>query len=907
MGWIHLSRDIGIRGSEMLGSVGHACYIHREEGYDKTDGQSFDWTSKTDLYESQMIVGHNADEWVSQYADEKDFIGFWEQYEQFENQYLEKRYARQDWDAIEEYKAKAPIYFRETIALPIELTSEQNSELIKDLINQAYTSRGITVQLAIHNDEGNPHAHIMGTVRRQTDNGLGARFDDFGRYGDRKRRLNEVRRLYASIGNQHLSKIGYEPRLDHRSYAEQGMSFEPTVHEGWNARSMDANGRPSRVVRENEEVKSRNSELAFELPGAVIKEVSLTRATFTESELKAALFKRVDGDEGRYQIAASKIMAHETLVQVGTDIRGQDRYTTAEYLVVEKDALASAKLLAHAANNHVLDVARLDERITQKFAFVSDEQRAALHHVVKSGDLAFVQGRAGAGKTTIMKIIGEEYAAQGYRIQGFALAGAAAETLERETGIISRTIDMHIYQRARMAELEKELSVSLPCDANATQQIQRQKLQASLDRLRESTSFTNQDILIVDEGGMVGTKHYRHLLGKAEEAGAKVIVIGDSAQLKAFSAGALYDEMLEQHGFAELTEIRRQNVDWQREASEFLAEHETRAAMNIYNENNRVQLLSSDTDTQGALVEQYFADYDQFGRIEEQLVLAATRDDVAGLNASIRSGMVERGLISDDVMVGVNEYGIGDQIVFLSNDNSGYFARTIEGEGTGVKNGTRGVIDGIIFDDQGNIQFEVGLHGTKRRVVFNPQQKANFFDYAYAVTNHKAQGATVERSYILAHPTMREDAAYVAMTRHRDDLHVYASNDRFEDYDHVVEQFARSGSKDVALEYGAEYTASDQFRILQNYNQLRIEVADTFSRLSDETINKDTELWEHPEWDNLMDMRNEKMDQAGSIAQDWDSFSRLARQINLTREKVEIDAGIRERTLTEAEKNRLPS
>jgi|GEM_PF-6324610 len=889
----------------MLGSVGHACYIHRDEGYDQTDGQSFNWTAKTDLFESQMIVGEGAAKWAHEYAERKDYVGFWEQYENCENQYLENRYARQDWDAIEEYKAKAPIYFRETIALPIELSNEQNSELIKEFIDRAYTPHGITVQLAIHDDKGNPHAHIMGTVRRQTENGLGARFDDFGRYGDRKDRLREVRHLYASIGNQHLIKHGYEGRLDHRSYAEQGVAFEATTHEGWNARNMADDGASSRIVCENEDIKKRNAELAAQLPGAVIQELSRSRATFTESDLKAALFKRVDGDEALYQMAASKMMMHESLIHIGQDIRSQDRYTSVDYLKSEKEALASAMWLAARRNDHVLDLKKLDKRIDQAYAFVSDEQRAALHYVASGSDLSFIQGRAGAGKTTIMKIVGEEYTAQGFRVQGFALAGAAADNLERETGIPSRTIDSHIHQLIRMDKLKAELSAPLRKNASNAETVNRQKQQASLDRLRESTSFTDKDILIVDEGGMVGTKHYQHILGKAEDAGAKVIVIGDNAQLKAFSAGAFYDEMLQQHGFAELSEIRRQKVDWQREASTYLSEGETRAAMDMYHENGRIHVLQTDEQTRAALIDQYFSDYEQFSQLEEQLVMAATRADVSELNKDIRSEMVELGLVVENVQVGEKEYGVGDQIVFLSNDNSGYYARTIEGDGVGVKNGTRGVIHSIERTAQGHFNFHVKLHGVERTISFNPNDKSDFFDHGYAITNHKAQGATVERSYVLTHPTMREDSSYVAMTRHRVDVNVYASNDHFEEYAHVVEHLARTGGKDVALEYGDEYTASDEFRTLQDYHQLRVEVAESFTRISEESIKMDAEIWEHPEWDHLKAMRDEKMDRANIIGSDWERYSRLARQINLTREKVEIDAGMRERQLTEVEKKAI--
>ena len=902
MGWIHLNREVGIRSSEMLGAVGHACYIHRDEGRDKIHGESFDWTGKTDLYESEMIVGEGAADWVHEYAEGKQYVEFWEHYEDLENTYIDKRYARQDIEAIEDYKANAPIYFRETIALPIELSNEANSVLIKDYIDQAYTQHGITVQLAIHDDLKNPHAHLMGTIRRQVDHGLSARFDDFGRYGDRKRRLREVRALYASIGNQHLKKHGFEPRLDHRSYIDQGLPFEPTVHEGWGSRELQSDGKPSRIGQENIDTAKRNAEIASEMPGAVIAELQRSKATFTEADIKAALFKRVNGDDVLYQMSAQKIMQHEDLVIVGRDLRGQDRYSTNQYVEIEQNALNYANELIQKSDMHSLDIDRLNTRINDNYSFASEEQREALRHIARENDLVFLQGRAGTGKTTMMKILSEEYRAEGFNVKGFALAGAAADNLERETSIPSMTIDRHIYQSKRLKELDEQLSVPLKRDATNQQRYDRDKLHAVRDRIKADITLTSKDILFIDEGGMVGTTHYHHILKEANEAGAKVIAIGDNAQLKAFSAGALYDEMIHQYGAAQLNDIRRQNKDWQKEASVYLSEHETRAALNLYDENGRIKLYKDDEITRSKLITSYVYDLQKYGKQEEQIIIATTREDVANLNKDLRNTLIQTGFVKDQTRVAGKAYGEGDQLVFLSNDNTGYVAKTISGDGKGVKNGTRGTLSKIIRDKTGAKLFEVKLHGSDRIIHFNPAKNQKFFDYGYAVTNHKAQGATVDRSYVMAHETMREDAVYVALTRHREDTHVFASQTRFEDFGQIVEQLARTGSKDVAHEYSEQIASSEEFRILENYQQLRVEASHLLQHISLESIQQDIEVWEHSEWETYSDMRETKMKNAEVIADNWNDYSRLARQIHLTKEKIEVDAGIRERILTNAEK-----
>ena len=54
-------------------------------------------------------------------------------------------------------------------------------------------------------------------------------------------------------------------------------------------------------------------------------------------------------------------------------------------------------------------------------------------------------------------------------------------------------------------------------------------------------------------------------------------------------------------------------------------------------------------------------------------------------------------------------------------------------------------------------------------------------DHGYATTIHKNQGATVDRSYVMASGTMDRHLTYVAMTRHRDGVQLYAAQDEFSD------------------------------------------------------------------------------------------------------------------------------
>ena len=147
-----------------------------------------------------------------------------------------------------------------------------------------------------------------------------------------------------------------------------------------------------------------------------------------------------------------------------------------------------------------------------------------------------VVGYAGSGKSTMLGVARRAWAAEGYRVRGAALSGVAAEGLEAGSGIECRTIASLEYAWGQGKEL----------------------LEA-------------REVLVVDEAGMVGSRQMERLLSQARAAGAKVVLVGDPEQLQAIEAGAAFRALAERHGAAEITEVRRQRAEWQRQATRELA------------------------------------------------------------------------------------------------------------------------------------------------------------------------------------------------------------------------------------------------------------------------------------------------------------------------------------------------
>jgi hypothetical protein len=95
----------------------------------------------------------------------------------------------------------------------------------------------------------------------------------------------------------------------------------------------------------------------------------------------------------------------------------------------------------------------------------------------------------------------------------------------------------------------------------------------------------------------------------------------------------------------------------------------------------------------------------------------------------------------------------------------------------------------------------VMLDGAERREVSFRLDDYAALDYGYAATVRKAQGATVDRAFVLATPGMDRHLAYVAMTRHREGAEFYAGRDDFKGYDELKERLSRARPKDSTLDY----------------------------------------------------------------------------------------------------------
>lgn len=676
------------------------------------------------------------------------------------------------WNAAEriENRKDARVAREFVIALPHELSEEGRVSLTRAFAQDLANRYGAGVDFAIHapgvqGDVRNHHAHVLMTTRQVTGEGLGAKTNielankDLLPKGlpPTQMQLVDIRRSWEGMANGYLAREGLDIRIDHRSHAERGLEIEPTEHMGVGATNLRRRGGRVDRSRLDGDAGQRNADVIREKPEQVLAIITSEKSVFNRHDIARTLHRYINDDAQAFQNAFASVMASPALTELRPErVDGETgevelaRYSTREMVEIEHGMADAAERL-HQAHNHGVDrrhvvkaMEEMDEAIRLKTGNaelrLSDEQRQAISHVTGPERIAAVVGLAGAGKSTMLAAAAQAWERQGYTVHGAALSGKAAEGLEESSGIKSRTL------------------------ASWSHSWENEKLQLG-----------RGDVFVIDEAGMVGSRQLASFVGEAEKRGAKIVLVGDHEQLQAIGAGAPFRAIAERIGHASLGEIKRQMEPWQQEASVAFASHRTAEGLAAYRDKGNIHFASGRDEARAAVVRDYLADRDLHPEAS-RVAMAHRRIDVHAINEGIRAELQERGELakgeeagefSFQTNDGSRSFAPGDRLVFLENSRD-----------LGVKNGMLGEVKAVEQD-----ALYVALDGASdradARMVRVPMNDYRSVDHGYATTIHKNQGATVDRAFVLASGTMDRHLTYVAMSRHRHDVQLYADAQEF--------------------------------------------------------------------------------------------------------------------------------
>jgi MobA/MobL family protein len=164
-----------------------------------------------------------------------------------------------------EKRADAQLGFNIDIALPHELSLEQNQRLAQDFVREEWQRKGYAVIVDIHapdpkGDDRNIHMHVWGTLRKLGKDGFAAtKAEQQDNYRNRTEYTEHLREKWEKLANRHLERAGFDVRIDRRSLREQGIGREPEQHRGPQLTVIDRDGRESRI---NEDIRRRREQLA---------------------------------------------------------------------------------------------------------------------------------------------------------------------------------------------------------------------------------------------------------------------------------------------------------------------------------------------------------------------------------------------------------------------------------------------------------------------------------------------------------------------------------------------------------------------------------------------------------------------------------------------------------------------
>lgn len=403
---------------------------------------------------------------------------------------------------------------------------------------------------------------------------------------------------------------------------------------------------------------------------------------------------------------------------------------------------------------------RRDKLAEKGFTLPAGQEALAREFALSERLLVAGIGAAGAGKTASVSLAVETIQAAGGRVIGMAPTAAAAKVLGDELGIGADTV--------------------------------AKVLSANTDGAKANPlSIRPGDVLLIDEAGMVSTRDFDALVQIAAERGALVRVLGDDRQLSAVGAGGALRLIDREVGAVRLDELFRFKDE--AEAAATLRLREPAAVgkdepFAWYRQNGRV--AGGDGE---AMTQQVFAAWQKdISDGKSSLMMGSSNESVAALNALAQAHRIstsgeqtgEGVVLRPGSAPGAGQATVfaGDTIVTRRNDRR----LSVFAGHDFVKNGDRWSVEGV--GEDGSLQVRHIEHGGT--VTLPAEYVSQNVELGYALTVHRAQGATVGTAHALIDSRADRAGAYVGLSRGREENRLYVRLNEGEKLDEVLETVA---------------------------------------------------------------------------------------------------------------------
>ncbi len=366
-----------------------------------------------------------------------------------------------------------------------------------------------------------------------------------------------------------------------------------------------------------------------------------TYGHFTREELIRAAVKQGGRhvSEDQIVIAAGRLLAHPVVtgfVQVG-ERRGAPLFTSRAHERTENKFLREAERLANRRGRSVGK--RIVDGSAERLLSKGEEFVRALRGLVhRKGRLGLLDCPSGDGKAKLLHELGRVYEESGFRVRFAAPTGASVEALKRQTGKPASTVHRVIRDAsdATLWTVLQWLRLRGPEPLNA-------KLKAAEGIRKPFDKLTKKDVVVIDDAHLLGTRDGAKLFALARKAGAKVILIGDSARAPGVFAGGGFRHLAELHRSYRLKPVVE--IDRAESAAALLLRQgKATGAVKTLEREGRLWRTSSHDEAVKWLLDQY---RNNDGHLEpaRHLVVTSTNREAAKFNKRIQRERKARGLL----------------------------------------------------------------------------------------------------------------------------------------------------------------------------------------------------------------------------------------------------------------------
>ena len=622
------------------------------------------------------------------------------------------------------------------IALPDdqELNLQDRIEITKRIIEKrGWVKEGLAVQIDIHqphDGENNWHAHLLVTTRRFTADGKRL-------FHKKARDLNPefktgkngnfiipeeilLQHDTRDIINDYFKELGLENRVD-------AIGILPQEHIG----PIRMRSVLNQAAERNEE--RRIAEIEHLSDGAkVIDKVTRHLSVFTRADVSRAV-KCVPSIEARERLVEDAMSSKLLVALFQPDGSKTPYFTTAAIRAEEEKLLRLSSYIANKANIFTKgkDIKGTGELLAQARSDLSEEQHLALTNLLTSESaLGILRGRAGAGKSHVLRQLALIAQASNIQAIGLAPTHKAKEALNSSGFAITDTIKGMLFKLANGR-------FSLP----------------------------KNSLIVVDEAGMIGNDDYHELLRVVATRQCQLILAGDEKQLASIGRGGMFEIFADKYGSSTTLDIQRQETLWGKKVAMAMSEGKVARAVTILNQESRIFWGTTNTNAMAGLLEHW---QQSSYEVSDRLIVAVKNKDVAALNHGARQYLKQAGKLTGvELEVKGNHFMKGDRILM------GKTSKEI-----GVVNGDLGEILAVSHNRfVVSIANNSGVSGKihSKIVEFNPSEYSDF-RHGYATSVFKAQGASIKDVYVFHDGFSGLRNSYVALSRNIVELKLFVNN-----------------------------------------------------------------------------------------------------------------------------------